>query len=68
MNLATARATMRVKEIGVRKTIGASKLFLINQFLSESIIISTISMITALLIASTLLPGFNEIVPRFNSY
>ena len=62
MNLATARATMRVKEIGVRKTIGASKLFLINQFLSESIIISTISMITALLIASTLLPGFNEIV------
>ena len=62
MNLATARATMRVKEIGVRKTIGASKLFLINQFLSESIVISTISMITALLIASTLLPGFNEIV------
>ncbi|HVO74626.1 MAG TPA: FtsX-like permease family protein [Ignavibacteriaceae bacterium] len=62
MNLTTARAAMRVKEIGVRKTVGASKLFLIYQFLSESVFITIISMITALLIASTLLPAFNELV------
>ncbi len=62
MNLATARAATRVKEIGVRKTIGASRSFLINQFLSESITTSIISMILALSIASMLLPGFNEIV------
>ena len=62
MNLATARAATRAKEIGVRKTIGASRLFLINQFLSESILISIFSMILAVSIAQILLSGFNEIV------
>ena len=62
VNLSTARASMRVKEIGVRKTVGASRFLLINQFLCESVVISLFSMILALLIASFLMPGFNEIV------
>ena len=62
INLSTARASMRTKEMGVRKTIGASRFILIKQFLSESILMSSISTIIAVLIASELLPIFNELV------
>jgi ABC-type antimicrobial peptide transport system permease subunit len=62
MNLSTARASMRTKEIGVRKTVGASRLSLIYQFLSESIVLSIISMVFAVMIALTLIPVFNELL------
>ncbi len=62
VNLSTARAVTRKKEIGVRKTIGASKIFLISQFLSECVVYSFISIILALIIAELLLPIFNGIV------
>jgi putative ABC transport system permease protein len=62
MNLSTARASMRTKEIGVRKTVGASRSSLIFQFLSESIVLSIISMIIAVLIALALIPVFNELL------
>jgi putative ABC transport system permease protein len=52
INLSTARASMRTKEMGVRKTIGASRFTLIKQFLSESIVISCISMVLAVFLAS----------------
>jgi putative ABC transport system permease protein len=61
INLSTARASMRTKEMGVRKAIGASRFTLIKQFLSESIVISFISMVLAVLLASELIVLFNQL-------
>ncbi|RLD24917.1 MAG: hypothetical protein DRI71_01145 [Bacteroidetes bacterium] len=61
MNLATARASERAREVGVRKTLGSYKSQLIMQFLSESVVIAFISMILALIILQLVLPSFNEI-------
>lgn len=51
VNLSTARVSARNKEMGVRKTIGASRYNMMAQFLSESIVISIISMVAAVVIA-----------------
>ncbi len=48
INLSTARATKRAKEVGLRKAVGAFKNQLINQYLSESILITLLSMVLAL--------------------
>ena len=48
MNLSTARASKRAKEVGVRKVIGAGKYDLITQFLGESFLLSFIGVIIAL--------------------
>lgn len=61
MNLSTARSLDRAKEVGVRKTLGSSKYFLISQFLSESSVTATISVAFALLLAIGVLPYFNEL-------
>jgi putative ABC transport system permease protein len=61
-NLSTARASMRSKEMGVRKTIGASRFTLIQQFLSESIVLSFISFTLAILIASEIIPIFSDLI------
>ena len=61
MNLATARASERAREVGVRKTLGSFKSQLIAQFLSESIVIAMISMVLAMVILQIVLPQFNEI-------
>jgi putative ABC transport system permease protein len=59
MNLSTARSANRAKEVGVRKTIGAFRSRLIFQFLSESMLYSTISMILALAIIVLTIDPFN---------
>jgi putative ABC transport system permease protein len=59
MNLATAKATKRGKEVGVRKVIGASKANLITQFLGESLLLVLISSALAVLLFSVLLPVLN---------
>lgn len=59
-NLTTARASGRIKEIGVRKTIGAVRSNLVAQFLIESLLTTFISFILALLVVNLLLPQFNE--------
>ncbi len=64
MNLATARAVMRAKEVGVRKVVGAERKNLIVQFLSESIFISAISMTVALAFVILLLPLFNLLTSK----
>ncbi len=64
INLATARSLKRIKEIGVRKVIGASKKQLIFQYISESIIITTIAFIVALSVVELLMPQFNELVGK----
>lgn len=59
INLSTARAAKRAREIGVRKVLGANRQVLTGQFLSESMLISLAALVLALLIAAVLLPFFN---------
>jgi putative ABC transport system permease protein len=60
MNLTTARASSRLKEIGVRKAIGAFRSHLIKQFLFESLLVTLISFFLALIVVNLLLPAFNH--------
>ena len=64
MNLSTARSEKRAKEVGIRKVVGASKISLIGQFLGESILISFLASILALIIVVISLPAFNNLVER----
>jgi len=64
MNLATARSARRAKEIGLRKVAGAVRGQLILQFLSESVFISFLSLLLALMIVLLFLPAFNELADR----
>lgn len=61
MNLATAKSANRAKEVGVRKTIGASRIPLMGQFLAESIIYSFLSGMVALLLILVALQPFNAL-------
>jgi putative ABC transport system permease protein len=58
--LSTARASLRYKEIGVRKITGAKRKTLISQFLSESLVQAFISLILALALTELMLPLFNK--------
>jgi putative ABC transport system permease protein len=60
MNLTTARASARLKEIGVRKTIGALQSNLMKQFLFESLLVTFISFLLSLAVVNLLLPSFNQ--------
>ncbi|MBA4317033.1 MAG: hypothetical protein C0412_01395, partial [Flavobacterium sp.] len=67
MNLATARAESRAKEIGLRKTVGAKRKNIIIQFFSESILLAFISFIFSLIFVILLLPIFNNLMDtKFN--
>ena len=59
MNLATARSSRRLKEVGIRKVVGSSRMQLIHQFLLESVIISLLSLLVACALVVLLLPAFN---------
>ncbi|SDS24486.1 putative ABC transport system permease protein [Mucilaginibacter mallensis] len=61
MNLSTARASKRAKEVGVRKVIGAGKFDLIKQFLGESFLLAFIGVIIALPLLWLLLPYLNQL-------
>jgi len=61
MNLATARASKRAKEVGVRKVIGAGRDSLMKQFLAESLFLSLIGILIALPLLILCLPFFNQI-------
>ena len=63
-NLTTARASSRLKEIGVRKAIGAVRGNLIKQFLVESLITTVIAFFAAVIIVALLLPAFNDFVHK----
>lgn len=62
VNLATARASRRLKEVGLRKALGALRRMLIAQFLGESLIITTLASLLGALIAWIALPGFRTLV------
>jgi putative ABC transport system permease protein len=59
INLTTARAMTRMKEIGIRKTLGATRRELIAQYLVESVLLCLLSLWIAAAIVELLLPGFN---------
>lgn len=59
MNLSTAQAERRAREVGVRKAIGANRRLLIFQFFGESLILVALSAVLALLLLWILLPVFN---------
>ena len=64
MNLATAVSGQRAKEVGLRKTIGALRYQLIAQFVGESVLLSFISLILALVLVFILLPLFNQLASK----
>jgi predicted permease len=64
MNLATARSSQRAKEVGVRKSVGASRHSLIRQFLTESLLIVLLALGVALLLMVLILPTFNELTGK----
>jgi len=74
MNLSTARSERRSKEVGIRKVMGSVRKQLVNQFLSESLLVVTLSFVMAIAIAFLCLPWFNDLanktmtIPWSNGY
>ena len=64
INLATAVAVKKAKEVGVRKTLGAEKWQIILQFLGEAFILTMISMILSIGLVERILPRFNNFLER----
>ena len=64
MNLSTAQSEKRAKEVGIRKTVGAIRATLMNQFLSETIVIAFISFVFAVIIVQLSLPAYNTLVEK----
>ncbi len=65
VNLNTSRSLERIKEVGIRKTIGSTKAQLSAQFLCESLLLNFVATVIGLLVAWLLYPSFNEL---FNSH
>ena len=68
VNLSTAGASKRAKEVGVRKVAGSGKFQLISQFLSESIFITFFSLLVAFVLVQLALPAFNNISNKHLSF
>lgn len=64
MNLFTARSSNRAKEVGVRKVLGSLRKDLVWQFLAESMLISFMALLIALLITWPVLPYFNQLAGK----
>jgi cell division protein FtsX len=64
MNLSTAKASRRMKEVGIKKVVGARRPQLIAQFLSESILMTLFATMLALAMARLLLPAFNTLTGK----
>ena len=64
MNLSTAKASRRMKEVGIKKVVGANRKQLVFQFLSESIMLTLLAMALALLMVYLLLSQFNHLTGK----
>ncbi len=64
MNLTTARSVKRAKEIGVRKVVGAVRGVLIRQFISESLLLTSMAVLVSLILLVALLPYFNQVTQK----
>ena len=69
INLATARSAKRSLEVGIRKLSGSSRASLIAQFLTESAILSLLSLILAVVLVILMIPVFNNLISiRFQAW
>lgn len=68
MNLSTAKVSGRLKEIGIKKTVGSSRRSLIYQFLGESLFVTALSTVIALILVALLIPQFNFITGKQLSF
>jgi putative ABC transport system permease protein len=64
MNLSTARSSNRAREVGVRKVLGSPRKSLIAQFLTESILVTFVSTLIAIVLAWVMLPLFNQMASK----
>lgn len=64
INLSTARAPRRSREIGMRKVIGANRLQLFKQFIGETVFLSFIALLIAIFLTALFLPSFNSLMNR----
>lgn len=64
VSLSTAQAGSRALEVGIRKTVGSSKKALIGQFIGESVMLSLIAFVFALVLINTFLPYFNDLTGK----
>lgn len=64
MNLSTAKASGRLKEIGIKKTVGAGRKILMFQFLCESMLMALLASLVAIVFVYLLLPQFNSITAK----
>ena len=64
VNLATARASVRIKEIGIRKTLGSGKAQLAALFITEAALVTVIAGLTALLLVRLSMPAFNHLTDK----
>ncbi len=65
MNLATARSSRRAREVGLRKVVGSSRGILIGQFLTESVVLSIISLVLSIILVFLFLSKFNLLSGKF---
>jgi putative ABC transport system permease protein len=64
MNLTTARSTQRAREVGIRKVVGARRSQLITQFMGESILLTAIAMLLAVVIVELAMTGFSSYLEK----
>jgi ABC-type antimicrobial peptide transport system permease subunit len=64
MNLATARSERRAREVGIRKTVGSLRRELIGQFIGESILITSLAFVLAIVLVEITLPSYNLLVSK----
>jgi putative ABC transport system permease protein len=64
VNLSTARAVNRVKEVGLRKVVGAMRIQLIYQFISESVLITLLALSISVILAIGILPSLNSFTEK----
>jgi putative ABC transport system permease protein len=60
VNLTTARSMKRAREVGIRKVLGSYRSQLVRQFLAESLVVITVAILVALVMAELILPAFNQ--------
>jgi putative ABC transport system permease protein len=64
VNLTTARASIRSKEVSIRKIVGAGRLHLFGQFMSESLLVSFLALIFSLLLVQSTIPWFSSFTDK----
>ena len=64
INLTTAQASKRAKEIGLRKTVGGSRASIVRQLYGETLLLSLMAFVVALILVALTLPGFNQLAGK----